>query len=507
MQIEQTSAEGLTRAYKITVEAAVLEKKLTEKLVKIASEIRIDGFRPGKVPVSHVRNLHGDALMGEVLEETVNTTSQEAMEKDDVRPAMQPDIEITDYKQGSDLEYSMNVEIMPDIEVGDFSKISLEKEVAKVADSDIDDAIKNLAEQQTRFEKTEEEGYAAKDGDAVVIDFTGKLDGEPFEGGNSEEFQLVLGSNSFIPGFEEQLVGVKAGDEKDLPVTFPGDYNAEHLAGKDVIFEVKVREIQLAAEVEINDDLAVQVGLTDLAELRTKITDQISSEFSQFTRAKLKRSLLDQLADTYEFDVPPGMVTMEFDQIWSDFTKQLESQEKTIEDEDQSEEELREEYQGMANRRVRLGLLLAQVGDTNDITVSAEELNGAIMQEAQRYPGQEQQIFQLYQQNQQAMQQLRAPIYEDKVINFILELASVTEKEVDQDTLMQLPGAEEEEKKPAKKKSSVKKASAKKAVDKKAVDKKPAAKKAAAKKTDTKAATEKKKAAPKKKAALKKKAD
>jgi trigger factor len=469
MQIEQTSAEGLTRAYKITVEAAVIEQKLNEKLVKIAGEIKIDGFRPGKVPVSHVRNLHGDAVMGEVLEETVNTTSQEALDKDDVRPAMQPDIEITSFEKGSDLEYSMNVEIMPDIETADFSKMSVEKEVAKVADSDIDDAIKNLAEQQTRYEKSKDDGHAAADGDAVLIDFTGKLDGEVFDGGAAEQFQLVIGSNSFIPGFEEQLVGIKAGDEKDLPVTFPEDYNAAHLAGKDVVFEVKVHEVQQSVDVEINDELAVQVGLTDLAELRGKISEQIGGEFGQFTRAKMKRSLLDQLADSHEFDVPPGMVTMEFDQIWTDFTKQLESQEKTIEDEDQSEEDLREEYQAMANRRVRLGLLLAHVGDTNEITVSAEELNGAIMQEAQRYPGQEQQVFQFYQQNQEAMQQLRAPLYEDKVIDFILELATVTEKEVDQDTLMALPGAEEEEKKPVKKKAAAKK---KPAAKKKAAAKK-----------------------------------
>jgi len=340
MQIEQTSSEGLTRAYKITVEAAVLEDKLQERLVKIAADIKLDGFRPGKVPVAHVRRLHGDAVMGEVLEETVNTTSQEALEKDNIRPAMQPDIEITSFEQGSNLEYTMSVEIMPDIETADFSKIALVKEVAKVADSDIDDAVKNLAEQQTRYEKVEDAGYAAADGDALLIDFVGKVDGEAFEGGAAEQFQLVLGSASFIPGFEEQLVGVKAGEEKTVPVAFPEDYNAAHLAGQDAVFEVTVHEVQKSAEVEINDELAVQVGLTDLAELRSRISEQISGEFGQFTRAKLKRGLLDQLADLHIFEVPPGMETMEFNQIWQDFTEQLEKQDKKIEDEDQSEEEL-----------------------------------------------------------------------------------------------------------------------------------------------------------------------
>ena len=491
MQIETTSSEGLKRAYKITVEAAAIEEKMQEKLVKIAADIRIDGFRPGKVPVSHVRRLHGQAVLGEVLEETVNTSSQEALDKDEVRPALQPNIEIVTFEEGVDLEYTMEVEIMPAIETGDFSKISLERQVAKVEDSDIDDAVKNLAEQQTRYEKVEDEGYAAEDGDAVLIDFVGKMDGEAFDGGAAEQYQLVLGTGSFIPGFEEQLVGVKAGDEKAVNVTFPEDYNAAHLAGQEAVFDVTVHEVQKSVPVEINDELATLVGMENLEQLRERISEQISGELGQFGRAKLKRALLDELADMHEFDVPPGMEQMEYDQIWQEFTQQLEADGKSIEDEDQSEEELQAEYKTMANRRVRLGLLLAHVGDSNEITVSAEELNGAIMQEAQRFPGQEAQVFQFYQQNQEAMQQLRAPLYEDKVIDYILELATVTEVEVDQEELMRLPDAPEEaEEKPKKKKAAPKK----KAAAKKA----PAKKKAAAKKDDDKA--EKKKAAPKKKA-------
>ncbi len=442
MQVTENSAEGLKRDYTIKVEADVLDGKLNERLKQLATQIRLPGFRPGKVPLSHLRKLHGDQLLGEVLEETVNTTSREALEQNEIRPAMQPDIEIKEFEKGSDLEYSLSVEVLPEIEPADFSKIELEREVATVEDSEVDEAVQRVADQQKSYEAPKSKAYKAKDGDLVVIDFVGKRDGEAFEGGAAEDYRLVLGSGNFIPGFEDQLIGVTVEDEKAVEVTFPEDYGSEDLAGQDAVFDVTVKEIQRPVDAEIDDELAKKVGLDDLEALKTTLKESIQREHDQVSRLKLKRKLLDRLADLHEFELPEGLVDMEFDQLWQEQERALEAEGKDLESADKSEEEMRVEARDMAVRRVRLGLLLRDIGESNEITVAAEELNRALMQEAQRFPGQEREVMQFYQQNPQAMEQVRAPLLEDKVVDFILEMAKVTDKEVDRDTLFKDPDAD-----------------------------------------------------------------
>ena len=438
MQVTETSAEGLKRAFKITVEADVIDSKLDEKLEQLATRIRLPGFRPGKVPVKYLRKLHGDALMGEVLEETVNTTSREALQQNELRPALRPNIEITSFEKGSALEYQLSVEILPEIVPADLGKVKLEKLTAPVADSEIDEALKRIADQQKAY-KAAAKTYKAKKDDAVVIDFVGKRDGEPFEGGTAEDYELVLGSGSLIPGFEDQLIGAKTNEKRDVNVTFPEDYGSADLAGKDAVFEVTVKEVKKPADAAIDDELAKKLGLESLEQLRERLKEQVAADYTRISRMKLKRAMLDQLADMHDFPVPDGMVDMEFNQIWQDFENSLKEDGKTLETADKPEEELRKEYRDIAVRRVRLGLLLSNIGDTNEITVTAEELNRAIMMEAQRFPGQERRVFEFYQKNPDAMQQIRAPIFEDKVIDFILDKAEVTEKEVDRETLFSDP--------------------------------------------------------------------
>jgi trigger factor len=438
MQITETSAEGLKRAYKIVVEADVVDSKLDEKLEQLAGRIRLPGFRPGKVPVKYLRKLHGDALMGEVLEEMVNATTREALEKNDLRPAMRPSIEITSFERGSPLEYEMSVEILPDIAPGDLSSLKLEREVAPVAEAEIDEALKRIADQQKSYEKAAKT-YKAKKNDAVVIDFVGKRDGEPFENGSAEDYQLVLGSGSLIPGFEDQLIGAKAGETREVDVTFPEDYGSEELAGKPAVFEVTVKEVKKPVDAPIDDELAKKLGMETLDELRGRLKEQIEADYARMSRMKLKRAMLDQLAAMHDFPVPEGMVDLEFNEIWKDFEQSLKQEGKDLASADKPEEELRREYREIAVRRVRLGLLLSNIGDGNEITVTAEELNRAIMMEAQRFPGQERRVFEFYQKNPDALQQVRAPLFEDKVIDFILGKAEVTEKEVDRETLFRDP--------------------------------------------------------------------
>ncbi len=438
MQVTETSAEGLKREYKIIVEANVIDSMLDEKLQQLAGRIRLPGFRPGKVPVNHLRRLHGDALMGEVLEEMVNTTTREALEKNELRPAMRPNISITSFEKGSDLEYELTVEVLPEIVPADLSKLKLEKLTAPVDDKEVEEALQRIADQQKSY-KTAAKTYKAKKNDAVVIDFVGKRDGEAFEGGTAEDYELVLGSGALIPGFEDQLIGAKTNETRDVNVTFPEDYGSADLAGKDAVFEVTVKEVKKPADAAIDDELAKKLGLESLDELRERLKEQIAADYVRVSRMKLKRAMLDQLAELHDFPVPEGMVDLEFNQIWQDFENSLKQDGKTLETADKPEEELRQEYRDIAVRRVRLGLLLSNIGDSNEISVTAEELNRAVMMEAQRFPGQERRVFEFYQKNPDAMQQVRAPIFEDKVIDFILDKAEVTEKEVDRDELFSDP--------------------------------------------------------------------
>ena len=511
MQVTETNSEGLKRGYKVVIPAGDIEAKLNSELEKVRAQIRMPGFRPGKAPISLLKKLHGKNLMGQVLEETINSTSADVLEEQKVRPATQPNIAIDEgYEEGKDLEYTMDLEIVPDFTIPDLSKLKLEKLVAEPSEEQIKEALEGIAAQQKNYKKAAKT-YKSKDGDAVLIDFVGKLDGEPFEGGAGEDTQLVLGSNSFIPGFEEQLVGVKAGDAKDVNVTFPEEYHADHLAGKAAVFEVTVKEVQKPEDAKVDDELATKLGLSDLAALEEAIKGQLSQETDSLSRTCLKRSLLDALAEIVDFEVPSGMVDMEFEQIWNqlkmDMYREAAEADSDVKPEDIEEpgDDVKDEYKAIAERRVRLGLLLSEIGQQNKVTVGQEEITRQISQEARRFPGQEKQVFEFYQNNPQAMAQVRAPLFEEKVVDFILEQATVTEKPVSRDDLiakLEEDEAAETPKKPAAKKAPAKKAAAKKAPAKKAPAKKAAPKAAAEKKAPAKKAPAKK--APAKKAAAKK---
>ena len=481
MQITQTNSDGLKRDFTVVVEAAEIDTRVTERLTTVGADIKLPGFRPGKVPMGILRQRFGKSVMGEVLEQTVNEVSQKALDDNSLRPAQQPKIEITKFDEGADLEFTLEVEIMPDFTPMDFSKLKLEKLVAEVEDAKVDEALQQIAGQQKNFVAVAK-NRKSKSGDALLIDFLGKVDGVAFDGGAAEEHQLELGSNTFIPGFEEQLIGAKGGDDVEVKVTFPENYGSKELAGKDAVFEVKVHEVRETADVEINDDFAAKLGLENLDALKNAVRERIAEDYKQLSKQSLKRSMLDALAEAHDFEVPPGMKQGEFDSIWKQFEQEIEQSGQKMEDQDQSEDELREEYMNIAERRVRLGLLLAEVGRINNIEVSQEEVNQAMVQQARNYPGQEKLIFEMFQKRPEMQAQLRAPIFEDKVVDFIAELATVTEKTVSIDELMKDPD-EEDAAKP-KKKAAAKKAStaAKKAPAKEAAPKKAAAKKPAAKK-------------------------
>lgn len=440
MQVSETLSEGLKREYKVVVEAAAMEAKVTSRLTDLAKQAKMPGFRPGKVPVKLLRRTYGKQLLGEVLEQTVNEATTETIEKHDLTPAMQPKIEVVSFDEGSDLEYTIQLEVMPEFEPVDFAAISLKKIVADVDDSQIDDRVKSIAEQFKEFTAAAE-GQEAQNGDTVVIDFKGSVDGEEFEGGEAEEHSLELGSNSFIPGFEEQLIGAKKGEKKAVTVNFPAAYQAEHLAGKEAEFAVTVREVKVPLPVTLDDALAEKLGLENLEALKTAVREQSEKDFAVVTRTKLKRELLDALAENHDFDLPPTLVESEFEQIWTQVEEDLKRQDKTIEDLDKQEDEAKAEYRDIAVRRVRLGLLLSKVGQENNLTVTQDEVNRAMAEHAQNFPGQEQKIFELYQSNPEMRAQLEAPIMEDKVVDFILEMAQVNESKVSVEELL----AEDEE--------------------------------------------------------------
>ncbi|NQV61213.1 MAG: trigger factor [Alphaproteobacteria bacterium] len=435
MQVSETLSEGLKREYKVVVEAAEMAAKVTDRLMDIAKEAKMPGFRPGKVPVTILRRTYGRQILGEVLEQAVNEATTETLEKHALKPAMQPKIEVVSFDEGADLEYTIQLEVMPEFEPMDFATLSLERVVAEISDEEIDERVNSLAQQFKEFTDGAE-GQAAQDGDTVVIDFKGSVDGELFDGGTAEEHSLELGSNSFIPGFEEQLVGVKKGDELTVTVSFPDEYQAEHLAGKEAEFAVTVREVKVPLPVAVDDALATKLGLENLAALKGAVREQSEKDYAEFSRGKLKRVLLDALAENHDFEVPPSLVDGEFEQIWGQVEADLKQQEKTIADLDKPEEEARAEYREIAVRRVRLGLLLSRVGNDNNLTVTQDEVNRAMATQAQRFPGQEQQIFEFYQSNPEMRAQLEAPIMEDKVVDFILEMAQVSESKVSVEELV-----------------------------------------------------------------------
>jgi len=443
MQVNETLNEGLKRSYSITVTAAELEAKVNEKLAEAQPEVEMKGFRKGKVPMALLKKQFGQRVMGEAMQESIDGAMSEHFEKSGDRPAMQPEVKMTneDWKEGDDVEVAMSYEALPDIPEVDFSTVKLEKLVVKAGDAEVEEALGNLAETAQDF-KARKKGSKAKDGDQVVMDFVGKVDGEAFDGGSAEDYPLVLGSNSFIPGFEEQLVGVKEGEEKAVTVSFPEDYQAENLKGKEAVFDCTIKEVKQPVAAEINDELAKKFGADDLAALKTQISERLEAEYSGAARAVMKRGLLDALDGLVSFDLPPSLVDAEAGQI----AHQLWHEENPdVQGHDHPEIEPTDEHKTLAERRVRLGLLLAEIGQKAKIEVSDGEMTQAIMNQARQYPGQERQFFEFVQQNQQMQQQMRAPIFEDKVVDHVVEQAKVTEKEVSKDDLQKAVEALDEE--------------------------------------------------------------
>ncbi|MEY8828034.1 trigger factor [Sedimentitalea sp. XS_ASV28] len=443
MQVTETLKEGLKRGYAITVTAAELDEKVNEKLTEAQPEVEMKGFRKGKVPMPLLKKQFGQRLMGEAMQESIDGAMNKHFEETGDRPAMQPDVKMTneDWKEGDDVQVEMSYEALPEIPDVDLKSISLEKLVVKADEAAIDEALTNLAETAQDF-KARRKGSKAKDGDQVVLDFVGKVDGEAFEGGSAEDYPLVLGSNSFIPGFEEQLVGVKAEEEKDVTVSFPEDYQASHLAGKEAVFTCTIKEVKEPVAAEIDDELAKKFGAEDLAALKSQIGERLEAEYAGAARAVMKRGLLDALDEIVTFDLPPSLVEAEAKQI----AHQLWHEENPdVQGHDHPEIETTDEHTKLAERRVRLGLLLAELGQKAEVEVSDAEMTQAIMNQARQYPGQERQFFEFVQQNQQMQQQLRAPLFEDKVVDYVFELASITDKEVGKDDLQKAVEAMENE--------------------------------------------------------------
>jgi trigger factor len=443
MQVNETLNEGLKRGYAITVTAAELEAKVNEKLAEAQPEVEMKGFRKGKVPMALLKKQFGQKVMGEAMQEAIDGAMQEHFEKSGDRPAMQPDVKMAneDWKEGDDVEVTMTYEALPEIPEVDLTSIKLEKMVVKADDAAVEEALANLAETAQDFE-SRKAGTKAKDGDQIVFDFLGKVDGEAFDGGAAEDYPLVLGSNSFIPGFEEQLVGVVAGDEKDVTVSFPDDYQAPHLAGKEAVFECKVKDVKKPVAAKIDDELATKFGAEDLAALKTQIAERLEAEYMGASRAVMKRGLLDELDKLVSFDLPPSLLDAEAGQI----AHQLWHEDNPdVQGHDHPEIETTEEHKTLAARRVRLGLLLAELGQKAEVQVTDAEMTQAIMNQARQYPGQERQFFEFVQQNQQMQQQLRAPLFEDKVVDHVFEQATLNEKEVSKEDLQKAVEALEDE--------------------------------------------------------------
>jgi len=443
MQVSETLNEGLKRGYKLVVAAAALDAKVVEKLKEAQPDIEMKGFRKGKVPMAMLRQQYGDRLMGEVMQESIDSAMGAHFDKSGDRPATQPEVKVTneEWKPGDDVEVAFTYEKLPEIPDVDLKSISLEKLEVKPGEAEVDEALASLAENAQDF-ADKKKGSKAKEGDQVVIDFLGKVDGEAFDGGAAEDFPLVLGSNSFIPGFEDGLIGAKAGDELDVKVTFPADYGAENLAGKDAVFECKVKAVKKPVPAEINDELATKFGAEDLKSLKEQISERLSAEYAGAARAVMKRALLDALDEQVSFELPESLVDAEAGQI----AHQLWHEEHPDEHgHEHPEIETTDEHRKLAERRVRLGLLLAELGQKNNIEVSDAEMTQAVMNEARKYPGQEKEFFEFVQQNAQVRQQLQAPLFEDKVIDYAFELADVTTKEVSKDDLEKAIQALEEE--------------------------------------------------------------
>tara|TARA_A100001391_G_scaffold66729_3_gene42449 strand:- start:33394 stop:35001 length:1608 start_codon:yes stop_codon:yes gene_type:complete len=514
MQIVETTNEGLKRGYTLTIPAGDIADKVGAEIKKIAPQVKMPGFRPGKVPANLVKKMHGDAIHADVLNNTLRGAIDELMAEKKLRPALQPKVDMAEgYEQGKDAELSVELEVLPEIEVPSLEGLKLEKLTVAVTDEQLDEALAKIAEGQKSYKDAAKTKKAAE-GDQVIIDFVGSVDGVEFEGGKAEDAPLVIGSGQFIPGFEEQLTGVKTGEEKTITVTFPEDYPAEHLKGKEAQFAITVKQVKVEAESKIDEDFAKSLGLESLEQLTGLVKGQLEQESAGLTRTQMKRQLLDTLAASHDFPVPPTMVEAEFDQIW----QQLQNEAAQEEDPEAAKAEIeaeKDDYKRIAERRVRLGLLLSEIGQANGVEISQQEMGMLIQQAAQQYPAEQRQQFVDYVRNEpMAQAQLRAPLYEDKVVDYLFDKADVTEREVTREEIEAAIEADEagaeEKKKPAAKKAPAKKAPAKKAADAdgeaeaKPAAKKAPAKKAPAKKAPAKTAAADADAAPAKKAPAKK---
>lgn len=440
MQVTELSAEGLKHQFKIVVPSSELTSKIDERLAEMAKTAALPGFRPGKVPVSLLKKQYGQALFGEAVEAAVNTSTAKAIEDRGLKPALQPRVDLKQLEEGKDVEFEVVVEVLPEIGQLDFSGVELERLKAEVPEKDIDEALERIAK-ANREQKPVDPARPAQKGDAVKLDFVGSVDGVEFPGGAAQDYVLEIGSGSFIPGFEDQLVGAEVDKPVDVKVTFPAEYGAPELAGKDAVFKCTVKEVIEFVDKPADDELAKKNNFENLEAMRKAIGERIGQDYTQISRTMIKRQLLDKLADTHKFAVPEGLVESEFNAIWQRIEEAKKNGQKVEED----EEKMRKEYRDIAERRVRLGLLLADVGRSNSIDVTPEELNQAAMREAMRYQGQERQVLEYFSKNPEMKDQLRAPIFEEKTVDFILELAKVSEKSVTPEELLKAAREAEEE--------------------------------------------------------------
>jgi trigger factor len=449
MQVTETLAEGLKHEFKISVPASDLDAKAGAKLVDLKDKVKLNGFRPGKVPVSHLKKVYGRSVMAETIDQTIRDTNTQIFTDRGFKLATEPKItmpteqkEVEELLAGkSDLTYTVAIEVVPTIQLADFKSFSVEKPVVDVTDAEVDEAIKRIAEQNRPY-AAKTEGAKAANGDRVTISFKGSIDGVPFDGGTGEGIAVVIGAGQFIPGFEEQLIGIGSGETRTLKVTFPKNYASEKLAGQPAEFETTATLIEAPGETEVNDEFAKTLGLESLEKLKEAARERLVAEFAGATRQRVKRALLDRLDDSHQFEAPPSLIEEEFSLMWNSIKAEMESSGKTFADENTTEEAAKEEYHKIADRRVRLGLVLSEIGEKNKITVTDDEVSRAVIERARQMPGREKEVWDYYRSNANALAQLRAPIYEDKVVDFILELANVTEKKVSRDDLFKDDDAE-----------------------------------------------------------------
>jgi trigger factor len=449
MQVTETTNDGLRREFRVVVPATDLESRVHERLTKLKDQVRINGFRPGKVPVAHLRKVYGRAVMAETIDQVVRETNGQIVTDHRLKLAMEPKTTLPEDKDEvesvisgkADLAYTLAVEVVPNIEIADFKSLELEKLVADVADADVDAALQRLAEENRAY-KARPEGGRAESGDRVMVSFAGTINGVPFEGGSGEDVPLTIGSNTFIPGFEDQLIGIAAGETRTVNVTFPANYAAQHLAGQAAAFEVTAKSVDAPEPAAVDQALATALGAETIDKLRTAVQDRIAQDHAMASRQKLKRGLLDRLDALHKFAAPPTLVEQEFTNVWEAVMADLKSQNRTFEDEGTTEEKARAEYRDIADRRVRLGLVLAEIGDKNSIKVTDEEVSRGVVERARQYPGREREVWDYYQKNPGALASVRAPIYEEKVVDFILELAKVSERKVTKDELFKEDDAE-----------------------------------------------------------------